>query len=53
MPELKILTEKTGLRLYFADPNSPGQRGTNKNTIALIRQYFSKGIVIPEEIKFT
>ena len=43
MARHQSFTLATDVQVYFCDPRSPGQRGSNENTNGLLRQYLSRG----------
>jgi IS30 family transposase len=48
LAQQKQLTRATKVDVYFCDPQSPWQRGTNENTNRLLRQYFPKGTTLSQ-----
>lgn len=43
MSKHKTFTKRTNIKVFFCDPQSPWQRGTNENTNSLVRDFFPKG----------
>jgi len=43
MSQHKIISQNLGMKIYFADPHSPWQSGSNENTNGLLRLHLPKG----------
>ena len=48
MAQHKVFTVATDVKVYFCDPRSPWQRGSNENTNGLLRQYFPDGMELSQ-----
>ena len=48
MAEHPLMSKHLKMNIYFADPHSPWQRGSNENINGLLRQYFPKGTVLSD-----